>query len=79
MSWFSAAHEVAPTPTLPTEIATHTFSHAALTPGSVNITDQIQSQITFLNQTCAIPLEAMVGFRAPYLVSSTQLVGRRCT
>ncbi|GAB4813456.1 hypothetical protein N2152v2_000502 [Parachlorella kessleri] len=45
------------------EIASHTITH----PANPNATE-IVGQRLWLNQTCGIPLEDVVGFRAPYLL-----------
>lgn len=57
------------------EIASHTLAHAQLVPGAINITDQIAAQRAWLNTTCGLPLEKMVGFRAPYLVGAGRRAG----
>ena len=52
------------------EIALHTVDHLPLSdpfPGPGNLTHEMLGVRTWLNETCGIPLEDMVGFRCPYL------------
>ncbi|PRW55955.1 hypothetical protein C2E21_5091 [Chlorella sorokiniana] len=55
------------------EIATHTFSHAALLPASVNVTDEIKKQIDWLITNCGIAREKLTSFRAPYLLHNPEM------
>ena len=53
------------------EIALHTRDHIRLDPPiDANKTDQILSVRVWLNETCGIPFEDMVGMRDPFLVNN---------
>ena len=50
------------------EIGLHTVHHTHLTGvPAARLGDELFGVRTFLNETCGIPLEAMVGYRAPFL------------
>lgn len=52
------------------EIALHTVHHYALVPDLPGMEQEIMGVKNYLNATCGIPNEAMVGFRSPYLVTN---------
>lgn len=56
------------------EISIHSSTHVPLTPPLLDNPKKLAAEMfgarTFLNETCGIPLEDMVGFRAPLLVHS---------
>ena len=54
------------------EIALHTVNHLHLTGvPEAQLRTEMFGVRTFLNETCGIPLEAMVGYRAPFLDTDT--------
>ncbi len=56
------------------EIAVHTVTHKRLDPNFAGGVDAMEEEMfgvrTWLNIECGIPLEDLVGFRAPYLISN---------
>jgi LysM repeat protein len=56
------------------EIAVHTVNHLRLDPsfagGEQAMADEMFGVRAWLNTSCGIPLEDLVGFRAPYLISN---------
>lgn len=51
------------------EIALHTINHVPLIPNfNGNLVNEMLGVRTWLNQTCGIPLDDMIGYRNPYLI-----------
>ena len=55
------------------EIALHTIHHPQLIPTFKGLEPEMMGVKSWLNKSCGIPLEEMVGFRSPFLVTNPEV------